>query len=675
MRNLKLLCILLLFTTQLSAIDINRKFGKVSKEELLMDYYDKDSSASAVILFDIGKTNFEYDTEKNGFVMVYERHVRIKIINKDGFDYGDFSLSLYNNGGNYEKVFGLKAYTYNLENGKIEDEKLNKKDIYNIEDSKTRTLRKFSLPSIREGSVIEVKYSIQSDFFYNLQEWNFQHFIPIMWSEYTVEIPEYFTYNTTTTGYLPFELNKSNIELETHTIGISTQTTTGYLGYREETKLNLQEIKFKKKIVYLAVKDAPAMKSEAFMLSSNNYISKVKFELSSIKYPYEKIISYSKTWESINKNLLKHSKFGLQLKNRTFLNEVVQEIKESTNNPEQQIMTCYNYLVNNYKWNERQSIYASQNLKETFKEKSGNTADINLLMTLLLREAGFDADPVILSTRGHGLLNPVHPSLSQMNYVVTLLRLNGKDILIDATDPYCLPGILPPKCINDKGRVISETNSSWINIDPAEKYNYIAFGDFKISEQKITGTLASKRTGFASYNFRKKFKKFNNKDEYIVEFESDHPNFKIQDHKIENIDTISKPVKEEFTNLSIESIENMGDLIYFNPIILDRINENPFKMEERNYPINYNYLYNQKYIFNYVIPEGYIVDETPKSALLELPEGFLKYKYLITTSGNTIQVTVEFEINKRLFLPNDYENLKNFYNKIIEKEQVVLKKA
>ncbi len=202
MRNLKLLCVLLLLTTHLFAIDINKKIGKISKDELLMEVYEKDSSAEAVILFDIGNTSFDYNTEK-GFQMIYERQVRIKILNKDGFDYANFSISLYHSNGNEEKLSSLKATTYNLEDGKIIKTKLKNSEVYNIEDTPNKTMKKFSLPAVREGSVIEVKYIIRSDFFYNLQKWKFQHSIPNMWSEYMVEVPEYFHYNKISNLALP----------------------------------------------------------------------------------------------------------------------------------------------------------------------------------------------------------------------------------------------------------------------------------------------------------------------------------------------------------------------------------------------------------------------------------------------------------------------------------------
>lgn len=675
MRKLLLLT-LLVSNLQLFAIEINQKFGKISKEELLMNVYEKDSSAEAVILFDIGKTYFNYNQDK-GFQMKFERHIRIKILNEEGFSYGNFSISLYHENENREKVVGIKAITYNLEGNKIIKTKLKNRDIYNIEDSKNTTIEKFSLPSIKNGSVIEVSYSIVSDYFYNLQKWKFQHYIPCMWSEYTVEIPEYFRYNKIAKGYLPFAINET--EYYTDYINITNKSRTGGNSISNSTvrtNYNTQRYDYKKQVIKLAVEDAPAMETEAFMLSASNYLSSIEFELSQIQFPNSKLHRYSESWESINNKLLEHPEFGNQLKNGKFLSDIVEEIKTKSNNPKVQIAMLYNFITNNYKWNGKNSIYTSKNLKKTYNEKTGNSADINLLTVLLLREAGFEAEPVIISTRNHGLLNVVHPSISQMNYIIALLRLDGKSILLDATDPYCELGMLPPRCINDKGRVISNKNSSWVNIEPTNKYSTTLFANINISKDNMEGSLTIKDDGIAAYYFRSKYNSFNSEEEYITDLESENPGIKINESTFENIDSIYKPIKYEFSNLKIDSYDNLGNLIYFNPVIFDKTEENPFKLEERNFPIDYNYNYNQKYIFNYTLPDGYIVEEMPSNEQIMLPENAATYRYIIKQTGNMIQLTIQFDINKRQFLPNEYSILKEMYNRIIakENEQVVLKK-
>lgn len=675
MRKICLVLLALTIGINLFGVEVNRKFGKVSKEELAMTVYEKDSSAEALILFDIGETDFDYN-QQQGFQMVFKRHVRIKILNEDGFDLANFKLELYHNNGNREKLSGLKAVTYNLENGKIKKIKLDKKNIFDIEDTKNLDFKKFSLPSIKVGSVIEVSYTITSDFFYNLQKWNFQYSIPSVWSEYTVQIPEYFRYNRIGKGYLPYTLNEN--ERRTDYILLTSKERTIGVGNNKnlKNKISTDKIQFFKDCYKLAVKDAPALEREAFMLSPDNYISGIEFELSQIQYPNRKPTNYAKSWESITDNLIENSSFGGQLKMIGFTSEVVENVKSKTENQYQQIKMLYEYVKDNYSWNGRTGVYTTKSLRKTFKDKVGNSSDLNLLMVALLKEAGFNVNPVILSTRNHGLLNIVNPSVSQMNYVIALVKFDDKDILLDATDPDCKLGILPPRCINDKGRVISKTNSRWINLEPTDQYALTVYADMKIDEDAIDGSVVINSKDYAAYRLRKSYKKFNNENEYIADFESNNPGIKINEFNILNIDSIQKPVQYQFSNVSIDSYDNLGNMIYFNPVVFDRIEENPFKLEERSFPIDFNYKYNQRYIFNYTIPEGYFVEEMPKSVQYELPNNKAIYKYIIKQIGNKVTLTMLFNINKRQFLPEDYNLIKDLYNNIISKEteQIILKK-
>lgn len=56
------------------------EFGEVSKEELLMAKYDKDTSANAVVLWEKAETTMQFQDYSDGFVSKRTRHVRIKNI-------------------------------------------------------------------------------------------------------------------------------------------------------------------------------------------------------------------------------------------------------------------------------------------------------------------------------------------------------------------------------------------------------------------------------------------------------------------------------------------------------------------------------------------------------------------------------------------------------------------
>ncbi|NOS56680.1 MAG: DUF3857 domain-containing protein [Cyclobacteriaceae bacterium] len=133
------------------------KFGNIPMEDMKMTVYDKDSSASAVVLADYGESTISYN-QTEGFQLFFERIRRIKILTKDGLKWADFSIPLYHDGTSDEKVTSLKAVTYNLENGKIVESKAKGEAIIKEKYDENLNYTKISLPNVKVGSVIEISY-------------------------------------------------------------------------------------------------------------------------------------------------------------------------------------------------------------------------------------------------------------------------------------------------------------------------------------------------------------------------------------------------------------------------------------------------------------------------------------------------------------------------------------
>ncbi len=133
------------------------KFGDIPIEDLKMTTYDKDSSAVAVVLTDYGESGMIYSAEK-GFMLTFERITRIKILRKEGLEWGNFEVPLYHSAGNAEKLSSLKGITYNLENGKIIETKMKNDAVFKEKYDDNFDIMKIALPNVKEGSIVEVTY-------------------------------------------------------------------------------------------------------------------------------------------------------------------------------------------------------------------------------------------------------------------------------------------------------------------------------------------------------------------------------------------------------------------------------------------------------------------------------------------------------------------------------------
>lgn len=665
-------CFLIVFSSLVYAQDIPIKPGKVTMAELKMKQCPLDSNARAMIICDYGKSYIEY-SEANGFQVFFDRILRIKIFTKEGYDWADHSISLYKTGTNKEKVSKLKAFTYNLEGGKIIKEKLKSSDVYSEEKSLHIDLRKFSMPQVRVGSVIEIEYTVASDFFFNLNSWYFQYDIPSQWSEYNVFIPEYYNYKRTYKGYVPLAESESITERKSITL-TSKERSRGLV---TQTNFDSQKVDYNELVEHWATKDIPAFIVEEPLTSVENYISKMEFELSSIHPPYGVPTYYTKTWEDINKLLMDDEDFGSQLRGDGYLKVEIAEINQADTSEMKKMVHAYNFIQKHMKWNGYNSIYVEDNLKSAFNDQSGNSAEINLLLVVLLNSLGIESNPVILSTRANGIIYPTQPYLSSFNYVIAQAELDGQFYLLDATDPKMPFGMLPVRALNGEGRLISKDKSEWVSLDTDKPYKTFWMYTLSLNEEmEFTGEIQAGFNDYAAIIQRNKMTNYTNDDDYIKNIQDSNTGLTINSFELINGKIYDEPYKQKFDVTIIDKTEGSEDIIYFNPMFYEAITENPFKLVERKYPVEFAYPTNNTCMMMITIPDGYKVDEMPESVLVQLPDNGGSFRYTSKIIGNKLQIMSKIEITNKTFLPENYEYLKEFYNHVIAKhaESVVLSK-
>lgn len=646
------------------------KFGDVTPEDIKMTRYDKDSSAAAVVLVDYGESMIQYD-QSNGFTLQFERLTRIKILTKDGLDWANFSIPLYHDGSDDEKVVGLKGVTYNLENGKVVETKLKNDAVFKEKQEANIDITKVTMPNVKVGSVIELTYSVRSDFIFNFQDWEFQSTIPTVWSEYRARIPEYFHYDKYMQGYIQLTVNEEN-QVPTSITLVSKERTgerTTQTTFSTD-KINLQEYRFR-----WAAKDIPAFKPEPFITTSSDYVSKLNFELAFTQYPNQPIKKYMGSWEDINRQYAESSEFVGEITGNGFLKRTVEEITAGIATQEDKIGAITTYIKQNVSWDGTNRKFISKPLKKVLEEKKGSSAEINLLLAAMLDKAEIKVSPVLLSTRNHGFVRETTPISSQFNYVICLAGVGEKTFLLDATEKLLPTGMLPERCLNGNGFVVSKEGYRWVKLQSTIKSRTVVNADLKLDGAgDLMGKLQIDRSGYDALTNRKRY---NSKDEseYVKDFLAGK-SWEVTKTEISNVKDINQPLKETYELIVNEHVVSTPDALYFNPLLMQRIEENPFKLENREYPVDFSSPFERVYMCRIKIPEEYQVDELPKPQVMALPASAGKYTYTITQVGNILNVVSSFQINRSIFDQTEYPNLREFYNQVVAKqaEQIVLKK-
>ncbi|HUM88754.1 MAG TPA: DUF3857 domain-containing protein [Prolixibacteraceae bacterium] len=656
MKFITILVILFALTSySFGAKEENFKFGKVSMEELNANICPSDSNAHAYYIFDKGEAFYNYI---NGFQVKYKRHFRIKIIDKSGFDHATFAIPYYDSPSIKEKIYSLKAFTYNVENGKIVKVELDKKNIFDEETTKNWKQKKFALPNVKEGSVIEVSYDITSDRYWSLNSIQFQYEIPVMVSDYSVEIPQYFTFN------------------QAHRGSVMAKTTSKS-GNQSLRTAEGQSLQFSTTVYNYHIENVPAFPIGEELTTIDNYISKAEFELASVQIPGAVYKDYTTTWADVNKIFLGDEDFGNRLKSTSFLNETANNIKQNIPTEHEQMRAALNFIQKKMKWNETNSCWCFTPLKKVFDSGVGSSADINMLLVALLREMGLYASPMVLSTRANGMIHPAVASINQMNYVIAACRIDGEVHLLDATDDYTDVDILPNRCLNDKGWIVDAKLPGWEPLLKGKKSKKTTMYTLSLSEDgTFNGKLTIGYQDLKALSMRNNILSAESLDKYIETLEEGNNGLKITDFKFENLDTTGVGLQADYTIEISNATENAGDLLFFSPIMYEGYTKNPFSLAVREYPVEYPAPFYELATIKVTIPEGYKIESIPANKNVSALNNNCQYSYKSEIQGNTISIASIIQVNQTMIPSTQYNELKQFFEEVVKKhlEKVVLKK-
>ena len=670
MRKINLIIpILFLFISHMNGQ--NYKFGKVSKEEVKQEEHPKNKEANSALLYRSQKIYYDYD-QHNGFMVATEIHERVKIYNKEGFDRATKKINLYIGDSDEEEVTRLKGYTYNIIDGKLEEEKLRNDEIFEEKETKRRKVTKFTMPAVKEGSVLEYTYTVKSPYSGAVGRTPLQFDIPIDRLELEVKIPEFFIYSRyfNLKSLLDFQLEESK---ESFTYNYATTTRSGTRIVKSKTTHN--NIKYLLNTYKIERDDIPALKIEPHVDNMHNYAAFIDWELMYTKFPNSSIKNYSETWEGVAKSIYNDLGIADEINRDNFYDDELDEILQGISDPRMKTEKIFSFVKSKVKWNDYLGFYPDHGTKEAYREGSGNIADINLLLISMLRYANLEAHPVMLSTPSNGI--PLFPTRNGFNYVVAGLQLNGKLILMDASDPNAGLGELPKRARNWQGRIIKdEGRSAWVDLMPNYQSENSIRMNVKFDGTKATGWNLNSYSGLFAKDFRAK--RLNAGTDYKVEDRLENfTDFKVSDHKIENENILGKEITEKFDFEINSAAEAIGDKIYLKPMLFEALLENPFKQNERSYPVYFDYPELYTYSINIMLPEGYEIVSLPESSLVKLGDDAGEFKFLINGNGNVIRVSSIISLKRSFYLAEEYDFLKKFYANIIKKhsEAIVLGKT
>lgn len=623
-------------------------FGKTTFTDFDLKTYPNDTIADAYFIREGAEAHVDYDTNNK---LIFTYHAKIRILKKSGTERANIEVLLRTaDKFRKEEIRNVEASAFNLVNNRIVETKMDAKSLFvERNDERFSNIAKFAIPDVREGTVIEYKYVIESPFLRTFRKWEFQSDIPKLYSEYWTVIPGNYIYNITLRGYLQLTGKKDDIVQNCIQSGTATANciSTRY-----------------------SMKDVPAFRSEDYMIAKENYISSINFELSEVRHWDGRIDKITKEWKDADEELKLDEKFGRQLKRGA---DVVdgyidpEVLKEP--DPLKKAQRIFDFIKYHFSWNNYYGVYSDLGIKKAFDQKKGNSADINLSLVAALKYAGFSAEPVLLATRHLERPIELHPVLSDFNYVIARVTIGDKIYFLDAVDDFLPFGLISQYCFNGKGRVMAESGSFWVELKPADRDRVVTQINLKLSKEgQMTGAITRNYYGYGAVDQRKELYQHQDEKAYLEEIKTKNHDLSITNYKRVMEDDLSKPVVETF-EVEMSAFDAQGASHFlFNPFMHYRLTKNPFKTETRTFPVDFGIPMERSLILSIEYPDNVQVASLPEKMAIAIPNGGGRYLYTASADGAKLNVSNVVSITKPLYMPEEYPYLRELYSRRLQAE-------
>lgn len=602
------------------------RWGKVTPEEIKLTHCAFDSAAGAVVLADYGQI-------KMGYTQIFiERHRRIKILNRQGLEQANVSIPYYIK-DNLERITTLRAQTLNVDaGGKMTVTEVAGKQMFTVDAAKNWREKRFAFTDVKEGSILEYQYTTASENFSFLDSWMFQNDIPTLHSELRVLLQKGLDYRVMLQG--PRLIAKYQKEATNQWV----------------------------------LQNLPALRQVSHVASYLDYAEKISFEY---------VTASMASWEQLAKEVLESEYMTQYLSRKGMAREALAKLNAPADAELARLQKIYNHVNQRLRWNGQHRTFTEQTLNALLDKQQGNSAEINLYLVLLLREAGLQASPVLLSTRSHGKVQVSSPVIGQFNHLIACAVVQGKEYLLDATNPLRPFNLLANEDLNEDGFLLDKTAPRWLKVQPAAPTRQTTSVEVNLNDPaKPLYQFSVRYEGYFALDKRTQYVEKGNKALTSEVISNDNQSFKLIKSKLEHADEPDEALLATLSYQPEDEAQAQPSMVYFNPVLLNEFTENPFKQEQRYLPVELNYPHTRTYILNLKVPAGYQVQEMPKSVLMKFPGDLAEFRYQVNRQNDQIQLLTSVNFKASVIPSEYYDHLREFYDQIISKyrEAIVFKK-
>jgi hypothetical protein len=296
---------------------------------------------------------------------------------------------------------------------------------------------------------------------------------------------------------------------------------------------------------------------------------------------------------------------------------------------------------------------------------------INLLFVALARAAGFDATPLMISSRKQAFFMKGYPNEQQLNAMVVLVRTRNGFVYLDPATKFCPYGLLPWE-ETDAGGVLEDSQRPKLWTTPASKSKDAIMrreADLKLSSDGgLTGKVAVRFFGQEALNVRLDAIR-EDEAERRKELEDSFKSTLVQGAtvkllKVEGLDDAQVPLRAEF-EIDVPNFAVPAGKRLLLPVgVFHSHEKNPFSSPNRTHPIYFGYPHESYEEVRIELPAGIDVESLPADTKAD--RGAFYYEFSSKKDGNLLEMTRTFRVSGYFYALEQYNNVSQFYSRMLE---------
>lgn len=594
-------------------------------------------------------TNKELDVSfretEQSIVAVLEYHVRKKVFDASAREAAVVAIPYYFD-NNMEHIVNIQAYTH-LPSGRRVS--ISESDIRTININSRYNVKEFTMPQVKKGAVVEYRYVIQRRYIEELPDFFLAHQVPTAAAKLTITYPEYLRYQ-------PFVENYSG---KIHHDFVYTDTSTVPKIF---TIPQPKPIITERWMAY----DIPSVEDEVFISSLDDYRARLKFLLSEFGIPRQQL---ENSWEVVVARIREKTNPWWAIRSNNLAKEKGDSIASvlSTQPPKVIQDSIFQFLNQRVNYSGAHTPYSLDRDRGVIAGQPSDQAAINQTLISMLRGAGIEARPVLISTRQSGQINMDFPSFHQFNGQLVQSTIGGETYLMDASFPHSQPGLIPVDAFNGRGLVIGQDSFEWIDLQPAKSaFDIQVTIDAQLqSNGTLVGKVNAQQGGYPARLIRQQRIDGKSDADILKQVLFDgYPQMAVDSVQITNINNYDEPV-EIAAQFKIENYAtSFTDGLKFRPMIVGYQRQNPFKDTLRQHPITLDAPEHLDLSYSISLPPGFSAPERKQDQTFSIPDA--RFREVYQNDGDSLNYEYQINIGRKNFSTEFFPQLYKLYQRWVQ---------